>query len=46
MWDCFALFTAADCDLPHALVGARFSQVQIVSVIARHLEFWELFRGI
>jgi hypothetical protein len=39
------LSTAADCDLPHALVEAWFCQLQIVSEIVCPLEFWELFGG-
>lgn len=38
-------FTAADYDLPRALAGAWFGQLQIVSVTVCRLEFWELLRG-
>lgn len=40
---CFWLFEAADHDLPHVL--AWICQLQIISVILWHLEFWQLFRG-
>jgi hypothetical protein len=43
--DCFRLSTAADCDLPHALAEAWFYQLQMVSVIVWHLEFWGRPRG-
>ena len=35
---------AADYDLPRALAEAWFCQLQVISVIVCHLEFWEIFK--
>jgi hypothetical protein len=45
IWGSFRLSTTADYDLPHALAGTWFCQLQIVSATVWHLEFWGLFRG-
>jgi hypothetical protein len=39
-------YTAADYDVPRALAEAWFCQLLIVSAIAWHLEFWEIFQRV